>query len=219
MYLIYCAVLLSSLLSINQASTFNLAAEPAEYGVDCSYPIHYGIDRKKCPYWYDKYHSMMEGCYRAYNKEECVNNENDRMRMNLKQAPSQHNYTAIGFKKIKAPKAAWEPLIKFYNENKANAKLEKWYRGNTIVNTWESPSTMVSFENPAFRGGITVKQQIWDGVKPIIEEWVGHQIEPTSLYGIRLYSGGSVLATRKFLVRNCIIWQSYNLLLIFSRVI
>ena len=35
------------------------------------------------------------------------------------------------------------------------------------------------------------------GVKPIIEEWTGQKIEPTSLYGIRVYKEGAVLATRK----------------------
>ena len=36
--------------------------------------------------------------------------------MNLDQPSHQHNYTEIGFKKLKAPKAAWEPLLKFYGE-------------------------------------------------------------------------------------------------------
>ena len=34
--------------------------------------------------------------------------------MNIDQPAHQYNYTDIGFKKMKAPKAAWEPLIKFY---------------------------------------------------------------------------------------------------------
>lgn len=191
-------VVIVVLLMICSSSTeVNWNKSPPEYGVDCSYPIHYGIDKKKCPQWYENYQRVMKGCYAYYSKEECDSNEADRLRMNLEQPRSQHNYTTIGFKKIRVPKEAWEPLINFYNANKANAKIEKWYRGSTVVNSWDAPSQMVSFENPAFRGGWTVKQQIWDGVKPVIEEWVGHKIEPTSLYGIRLYSGGSILATRK----------------------
>jgi hypothetical protein len=34
-------------------------------------------------------------------------------------------------------------------------------------------------------------------VKPIISEWVGHELRDTSLYGIRVYSDGAILATRK----------------------
>ena len=117
--------------------------------------------------------------------------------MNLDQPKTQHNYTEIGFKHIRAPKEAWEPLIEFFEKFKDKKKIEKWYTGATIVNSWESPSYMVSFEDPEFKGGLLVKQKIWDGVRPVIEEWVGHKVQPTSLYGVRIYTSGSVLATRK----------------------
>lgn len=175
----------------------DLSKDPPEYGVDCSYPIHYGISQKNCPYFYDRYQTMMKGCFKAYSQSECEANENDRLRMNRDQPKTQHNYTVIGFKHVKTPKPAWDAIIKFYQMNKDNAKTEKWYRGNTIVNTWESPSEMVSFENPSFRGGIAIKQIIWEAVRPVIEEWVGRKVEPTSLYGIRIYRAGSILATRE----------------------
>jgi prolyl 4-hydroxylase len=178
-------------------SELDLSRYPPEYGVDCSYPIHYGINHEECPYWYNQYHILMQGCYKAYSQAECDANEADRMRMNLAQPKTQHNYTEIGFQLRKTPQLAWNIITKFYNENKRDAKPEKWYRGNTIVNTWESPSQMISFENPAFRGGFAVKQQIWDLVRPVIEEWVGRKVEPTSMYGIRIYSGGSILSTRR----------------------
>ncbi len=177
----------------------DLTKQPAEYGVDCSYPIHHGINQKECPYFYEQYQKLMKGCAKEYSKEECEANEKDRLRMNRDQPKTQHNYTVIGFKHIKVPEDAWQMITNFYNQNKENAKLEKWYRGNTIVNTWESPSYMVSFENSQFRGGNNVKGKIWETVKPIIEEWVGRKVEPTSLYGIRIYKEGSILATRKFL--------------------
>jgi len=53
-----------------------------------------------------------------------------------------------------------------------------------------------------------VKQQVWDGVKPIIEEWTGKKLEATSLYGIRVYRDKAILAThvdRLPLVSSCII--------------
>ncbi len=177
----------------------DLTKQPAEYGVDCSYPIHHGINQKECPYFYEQYQKLMKGCAKEYSKEECEANEKDRLRMNRDQPKTQHNYTVIGFKHIKVPEDVWQMITNFYNQNKDNAKLEKWYRGNTIVNTWESPSYMVSFENSQFRGGNNVKGKIWETVKPIIEEWVGRKVEPTSLYGIRIYKEGSILATRKLL--------------------
>jgi len=180
------------------ASKVDLASNPPQYGVDCSFPIHYGIDKKQCPYFYDQYQKMMQGCYKFYSKEDCDANERDRLRNNLATAPAQHNYTAVGFKKIKAPKAVWEPLINFYNKYKTQVVTEQWYRGATIVNSWDAPSKMVSFENPNFEGGWQVKEKIWEGVRPIIQEWIGgYELKPTSLYGIRLYTDGSVLASRK----------------------
>ncbi|RYH23191.1 hypothetical protein EON65_18150 [archaeon] len=182
---------------VSLAGSVDMTSDPPEYGVDCSYPIHYGINKQACPYFYDQYNKMMQGCYKLYSKSECEQNERERMNMSREQPATQHNYTAIGFKKLRAPKAAWEPLIEFYNQNKDKRVLEKWYRGATIVNTWDSPTYMVSFENPSFRGGSAIKNQIWEGVRPVIEEWVGRKIVPTSLYGVRLYSDKSVLATRK----------------------
>jgi prolyl 4-hydroxylase len=175
----------------------NLASDPAEYGVDCSYPIHYGINKQECPFFWQRYHDMMKKCAAMYSQAECENNERDRMRMNLEQPKGQHNYTEIGFKHMSAPPKAWESIVKWYNDYKDQKKEEKWYRGNTIVNTWDSPSYMVSFENNEFRGGMALKQLIWNEVQAVIEEWVGRKVEPTSLYGIRIYSNNSILSTRK----------------------
>lgn len=176
----------------------DLAADPPEYGVDCTYPIHWGMNRQECSHFAERYDKIMAGCAKIASKEECDENEQGRLLHSREQAKTQHNYTYLGFKKVKAPREVWQPLIDFYNKYKANKKLEKWYRGATIVNTWDSPTYMVSFEDSSFPGGNLVKQQIWDGVKPIIEEWIGgHKIEPTSLYGIRLYTEGSILAPRK----------------------
>ena len=56
--------------------------------------------------------------------------------------------------------------------------------------------------------GQNLKQQIWDGVRPVLEEWTGKKLKETSLYGIRIYTEGSILAThldRLPLVSSCII--------------
>ncbi len=99
---------------------------------------------------------------------------------------------------MRVPPAAWEPLLAFYEQNKNNQHIESWPRGYTYVNTWESPSYMISLEDRSLRGGLVVKQQIWDGVQPIIEEWTGKKITATSMYGIRVYRDKSILATREY---------------------
>jgi hypothetical protein len=178
-----------------------------EYGVDASYPIHRFFSPSSTRGKY--YQTLLDGCYKMYSKSECDATERGRIDMNLKQARSQHNYTEMGFKHRRLPVEIWEPILEFYNTNRKQAKPENWGgRGNTYVNHWESPTEMVSFEDTDYEGGIALKNFIWDKVQPIIEDWVGHKIRPTSLYGIRIYSDKSVLAThvdRLPLVSSCII--------------
>ncbi len=117
--------------------------------------------------------------------------------MNLDQPRTQHNYTELGFKKIRIPDELFKQLLQFYEENKSLAAPEQWPRANTYVNSWESATMMVSFENRKLRGGLNMKQRLWDGLMPIVEEWTGKKLKPVSLYGIREYKRGAVLATRK----------------------
>lgn len=209
-------LLISSL--ILQATSIFRASGPAlweederfnagDYGVDASYPIHHPFSPQSVRGKY--YQELMEGCYKMYSKSECDATERGRIDMNLKQARSQHNYTELGFKHRKLPQEIWLPILEFYSKYKDRAKAESWGgRGNTYVNHWEAPTKMVSFEDKDFVEGIQLKNFIWDKVQPIIEEWVGHRIHPTSLYGIRIYSNNSVLAThvdRLPLVSSCII--------------
>lgn len=165
-----------------------------DYGVDVTYPTHHYLDKKTNPYFFQQYKELMAGCYKFYDKESCDATERARLQMSLDQPRSQHNYTDIGFKKIRAPKSVMDPLLEFYNRNKGKDVPEGWSHGYTYVNVWDAPSSMISFENKNFRGGYDTKQKIWDAVQPIIEEWVGRKVVPVSLYGIRLYSNNSILA-------------------------
>jgi len=167
----------------------------SEYGVDISYPIHHYIDEKVSPYFKSRYDKLMDGCYKYYSKRECDATERARLEMSLSQPRSEHNYTKVGFQKTRVPKAAWDPLLQFFQKHKDEKHLEAWSRGYTYVNTWESPSYMVSLEDSSFREGIRVKELIWEHCKPIIEQWVGRKVVPTSLYGIRIYTDKSILAT------------------------
>jgi prolyl 4-hydroxylase len=68
---------------------------------------------------------------------------------------------------------------------------------------------MVNVEETSLRGGgQNLKRKIWDGVKPILEEWTGMELEPSSMYGIRQYTEGAILsphADRNPLITSCII--------------
>jgi prolyl 4-hydroxylase len=67
--------------------------------------------------------------------------------------------------------------------------------GNTYVNHWEGKSYMVNVEDSHLKhGGYVLKQHIWNAARDTLAEWTGHQMAECSLYGIRVYNEGAVLA-------------------------
>lgn len=108
------------------------------------------------------------------------------------------NYTELGFKKIRAPEEVWQRVKKFWDENKdrKNWQSENWPKGNTYTNHWSSPTYMVSVEDTRLRGaGYNIKRKIWNAARDTIQEWTGEELTECSLYGIRVYTEGSILAT------------------------
>ena len=87
-------------------------------------------------------------------------------------------------------------IEEFWKKNKDNRKLEQWGTGNTYTNNWASPTYMVSVEDTGLRGGgMKLKQAIWDEAEDTISMWTEQQLTQCSLYGIRVYTTGAVLAT------------------------
>jgi len=67
------------------------------------------------------------------------------------------------------------------------------------VNHWEGDSYMVSVEDSNLKhGGFILKQSIWNAARDTLSEWTGQQMAECSLYGIRVYKEGAVLAPREF---------------------
>jgi len=63
-------------------------------------------------------------------------------------------------------------------------------------NNWEAPTYMVSVEDTGLRGGgAQLKQAIWTAARDTIQEWTGEELTQCSLYGIRVYEEGAVLAS------------------------
>ncbi len=149
---------------------------------------------------YDEY---MDGCRAKYPKPKgiCEDSENGRFDMSLYQPASMQNYTENGFKKIRCPEEVWKLLREFWEKNDPTgnldqAKPEQWSKGNSYVNHWVSPTYMVSVEDTSLRGGgYKLKDAVWDAAKTTLEEWTGEDLQPCSLYGIRIYTEGSILAT------------------------
>ena len=199
----------------NQEETKNV-----EYGVDISYPIHrYEASNNYDSYPHnqdptvpvpkslkempvqimgdkrEEYLNHMKGCWDMYDARSCKQTEKDRVDMNLRQPQSMQNYTDIGIKKIRAPADLMELVVPFFEKNKHLAQTEKWSHGNTYTNHWASPTKMLSVEQTAIPGGgRKLKNKIYNAAQDILEEWSGEELTPVSLYGIRIYEEGSILA-------------------------
>jgi prolyl 4-hydroxylase len=100
-------------------------------------------------------------------------------------------------------------LNDYWRKNKRKKKREKWGIGDVYTNNWVAKSSIVDIDNDQLRGGGSfLKQQVWDAARPTIEEWTGMELTPSSLYGIRVYTDGAVLAPHVDgfpLVSSCII--------------
>lgn len=144
------------------------------------------------------YDEFLEGCRAHYPKyaRSCDSTERDRIEMSQRQPSSMQNYTEVGFKKIRAPEKMFNLLKEFWEKNKDKQVNENWPKGNTYTNHWKAPTTMVSVENKGLRGGGSfLKQMLWDAARDTIQEWTGEELTQCSLYGIRVYTEGAMLAT------------------------
>lgn len=73
--------------------------------------------------------------------------------------------------------------------------LLPWPHSSSTANHWSSPTRVANIENMQLRGGgSTLKQAIWDAAKETISEWTHATLHESSLYGIRVYTRGSVLS-------------------------
>ena len=167
--------------------------DPYDYGVDYSFPGHHYQTRDN--FFKKRYDKWMTDCYTVYTQRACDASERSRLELTLTQPPNHINFTDIGFKKGKVPEDIFKDILAFYEKHKAKGKKpEPWPRGNTYVNSWEVPTYMINFEDT--HGGQDLRTRILTVMNPILSEWVGgRELEPTSLYGIRVYERNAYLAT------------------------
>jgi len=179
----------------------NIHGEAYEYGVDVSFPMHDSFPRQDTlDNRLEFYKNFMQGCRNYYpsNPKACFDSEVDRLDMNLNQPPVMQNYTTLGFQKTRAPDNLMKLLKKFWIDNQERATEEKWYPGDTHTNHWKAKTHMLNVENPHLEGGgMALKNKIWEAAENTLSRWMEtdkYPLTPTSLYGIRMYSEGAVLA-------------------------
>ncbi|CAJ1959155.1 unnamed protein product [Cylindrotheca closterium] len=188
-------------------------------GVDHSWPTHHHDSEHFPEYRKEAYLNYVGGCnqqiqttYSVENANYYYNNrvnqrerftcykyEQDRMDMNLNQPRMMENYTHAGFAKLDIPQNVQTILQDFWEANKdweTQAKNEVWDPSNTYVNHWESPTKILDLTSTSVNNPLSPKQK-WElvrGVQKVLEAWTKSPLVLTSLYGIRIYQEGSILA-------------------------
>jgi len=194
-----CAAALLAMSSMNQAY---------DYGVDTSFPIHHNFLgtnpvvsetlRVFGPQKINLYHDYMNGCKEMYapmhKSHVCTHSENDRLNLNLNQPRGMANYTEVGFEKTRLSDDMMNFLLGFWNETMEHGGIENleeeyWPDGNTYTNHWASASRIKSMN--------ALHEPIWMFVEEKVREWIpqAKSFSRSSLYGIRVYTSGSILAT------------------------
>lgn len=192
------------------------------YGVDVSFPIHHRVSTNY-PYLphnkdpsrdvptylqgqpiqplgrrHEFYMHHLDGCRKSVQKTEgsrlCDAHEYERLMMNKRQPQSMINMTETGFKKVKAPERLTELLKDFWAKNSETKQQEYWGEGNVYLNYWDNPTLLVSVDDTGLRGsGHRLKREIWSALGALMEEWTQQELQPSSMYGIRIYQEGAVM--------------------------
>jgi hypothetical protein len=187
---------------IASATSSSERAGDVKYGVDVSFPSH-SVEKLEGQRR-DFYRNFIDGCkgYYLSTPDACEQFEIDRMDMNRNQPPVMQNYTIVGFQKTRASSHLMSLLIDFYERNDLDEQVEKWNPGDTHTNHWEARTYVMNVQDAKLNGGgIALSGAIWLEVHDVLMRWIKndnpgfhYQLYPASLYGIRTYTKGAVLA-------------------------
>lgn len=192
------------------------------YGLDISFPIHHQvstnydflphnvdpslpapISKKDMPIQrlgdrQNMYMRHLNACRNHHSSEGnshlCDSFEYDRLLMNRRQPQSMVNMTATGFQKVRAPEHLTKLVEDFWQTNHLLQTEENWGTGNSYVNYWDIPTRLVSVDDAGLRGsGFKLKKEIWAALSAVMEEWTQEELQPSSLYGVRVYGEGAIM--------------------------
>mmetsp|Transcript_16540 Transcript_16540/g.42377 ORF Transcript_16540/g.42377 Transcript_16540/m.42377 type:complete len:363 (-) Transcript_16540:35-1123(-) len=101
----------------------------------------------------------------------------------------QKTFTEMGFDRAPIPEATWAGMSTYYYNNRYMGQREDWDQLFEVafVNWWDSPTRVI----PMPHG---LKSKWHRAMMPLVSSWAGGvALEPTALYGMRIYSDGSWL--------------------------
>lgn len=164
-----------------------------EYGVDQSWPMHYAnFADDKSSHRFNDYWAHLAGCYKRYHEKVCDESEQERLKMNRKQPSFQRNFTSAGYAVVAAPEKAFALLKQFWMRNQGRIRKEEWDAGSIFINHWDVDTKILSVNDGM---PFADRKIIIDQLQSVLSNWAGGvPLVPTSFYGIRVYSGGAILA-------------------------
>ena len=96
------------------------------------------------------------------------------------------NYTSTGFKKETLNNELFEKIKAFYDEHKKNSEVEI-VEGFIHTSQDQQPaSRLVNLSE-------SLKQEIHMDLQPLLEDWSNTRLDPTFVYGIRIYVRDAIL--------------------------
>lgn len=169
-------------------------AASSEWGVDVSWPYQrQAKDIQMMPSQVSNYMKYMNGCKKFYSLQVCEANERGRIRDNADQPHKMINYTSgVGYKKIRAPERSFKELVRFWNKFQDYQKPEVW-PVSIFTNHWHNNTKTLlvnEYAGPRMHHEKLVVQE----VQEVLEAWTGQKLELSSIYGIRSYQDGNILA-------------------------
>ena len=150
-------------------------------------------DQLSIPDQQELYDNFMDRC-NDITDGDCELDEEGRLYRIKFQPGSVYNYTQRGFQKAKAPAHIMSVMEEFWVANKDKGVME-WDDVNPYHNMWEAPPYLLNLQDESYEGGGThFRKMLWEATRPIMEAWTGQRLVPSSMFGIREYRNGSILA-------------------------
>jgi len=187
------------------------------YGADVSWPMQHDIDNQHYENYmngcyqqgYTNYEKRADGLYERKDEKDagkkeiskehftaCNHAEQNRLEMNLNQPKEMQNYTHAGYAKVHTPPKVADLLKKFWDKNERHLWPEFWDDGNTHVNHWEVPTALLDIGRQDLPHSFTTQEYntIIRSIQDTLESWTNQRLVLTSVYGIRVYGEGAILA-------------------------
>ena len=136
-------------------------------------------------------HQRKSGNFRV-----CEAGERERLERIAMQPMKMTNYTETGFVRVHvAEEEAFQDLVKYWEDDVVQIKDEIWSLSGTYLNYWDTQTSMKNIEDAVqyVDHSNDLKSRLSDMVQQAVEDWIGSDVLPCSMYGIRIYSNGAMI--------------------------